>query len=352
MDFAPSTAVNPHLGTSTEPWLSILIPVYNVERYLRECLDSVMSQASDKVEVLTLDDVSTDGSLAILAEYGARYGSRFKVMQHPRNRGLSVGRNTLLAAAQGRYVWFLDSDDLLLPGAVKELEEIVVREDPDLVLCDYRKLRAKTKLKHRLRGEMHLRTFSGPEEQLIRDISLQVRGLFELGQMHVWSKVSKRSLWASGLRFPEGKYYEDMFVSPRLAIQARTCYYAPRVWIAYRQREDSILATLSPQKLSDLTEALVGFPDEFLKIESCPDIDTGFLISHIAARNFIGTARHLSRIKDASYQARIASNLDNLIKSTMLPLGDLRLEYLKRGWLRRWMQLSFWLKQARANGGR
>lgn len=332
------------------PWLSILLPVYNVERYLRECLDSVMSQATESVEVIAVDDVSTDGSLVILQQYEAQYGSRFKVMRHPRNRGLSVARNTLLEAAQGRYLWFVDSDDLLLPGAVKELKEIVDRKDPDLVLCDYRKLRAKTKLKHRLRGELHLRTFSGPAEQLISDISVQVRGLFELGQMHAWSKISKRSLWAAGLRFPEGKCYEDMFVSPRLAIHARTCYYAPRVWVAYRQREDSIMAMLSPQKLSGLSEALVGFPDEFLDVEPRPDIDTRFLISHVAARNFIGVARKFSRIKGANSREPIASNLDNFIHSTMLPLEELRLEYLKRGWIRRWAQLSFWSKQADSTG--
>lgn len=332
------------------PWLSILVPVYNVERYLRECLDSIMSEAAEGVEVIALDDVSADSSVSILRDYEARYGSRFKVMQQPHNRGISSARNTLLEAAQGRYTWFLDSDDLLQPGAVKELKEIVDREDPDLVLCDYRKLRAKTKLKHRMRGEMHLRTFSGAAEQLIRDRSAQVRGLFELGQMHVWSKICKRSLWTADLRFPEGKYYEDMFVSPRLAIRAGTCYYAPRVWISYRQREGSIMATLSPQKLVGLSEALVGFPDEFLKFEPRPDIDTRFIVSHVAARNFVGAARKFSRMKYEDFRIHMVANLDNLIHSTMLPFDELRLEYLRRGWIRRWAQLSFWVKQASYKG--
>src|SRR3569623_2045227 len=88
-----STAAGVSSASAGAQWLSVLLPVYNVERYLRECLDSIMSQAGAGVEVIALDDVSTDGSMDILADYAARYGSRFKTMPHPRNRGISIARN-------------------------------------------------------------------------------------------------------------------------------------------------------------------------------------------------------------------------------------------------------------------
>lgn len=330
------------------PWLSILVPVYNVERYLQECLESVMTQAGDGVEVIALDDVSTDGSAAVLADFEMRYGAGFKVMKHLQNRGISVARNTLLDAARGRYVWFMDSDDLLLPNAVSELRRIVDREDPDLVLCDYRKLRSKTKLKHRLRGEFHCRAFSGLENQKVTDRSSLVCGLFAPGQMHVWSKVSKRSLWADDLRFPEGKYFEDLSISPRLAIRAQSYYYAPRVWLAYRQREGSIMSTPSAQKLNDRSESLVGFVDEFRRIESSPSAEANFLISHTVAKNFIAAAKSVSGSSGSDRMARLKKYQSDFMRSIAMPLIDIRSGYFKRGWIVRWLRLSYWLRQVAA----
>lgn len=340
-----STAAGVSSVSAGAPWLSILLPVYNVERYLRECLDSIMSQAVAGVEVIALDDVSTDGSMAILADYVARYGSRFKTMQHPRNRGISIARNTLLAAAQGRYVWFMDSDDLLLPNAVEELKGIVDREDPDLVLCDYRKLRVRMKLKHRLRGEFHCRAFVGPANQKLSDRSVLVSGLFQLGQMHVWSKVSKRHLWGDDLLFPEGKYFQDMFTMPLLALRAKTFYYAPKVWVAYRQREGSIQSTPSLHKFGHLSESLLGFSEQFGKVEPNASADARFLVSYICAKNFVSVSKNLFKRKPPEMQAIYAWYHANFIDSIAVSLDDLRHGYLKRGWIWRWAQLSRWLNE-------
>lgn len=120
------------------PWLSVLIPVYNVEAYLAECVESVMAQAGEGVEVLLLDDGSPDGSWALMQALSGRWPGRLWLLQHERNGGLSAARNTLIDAAQGEYLWFLDSDDKLLPGAIDALRAIVRQHAPDLVLCDFR----------------------------------------------------------------------------------------------------------------------------------------------------------------------------------------------------------------------
>src|ERR1700754_1436509 len=151
------------------PWLSVLIPVYNVAGFLQECIDSVMHQADEGVEVLAVDDCSTDDSLARLQALSARWNGRLRVLRHERNGGLSAARNTLIDAASGTYLWFLDSDDKLLPEAIPGLRQVVRRDAPDLVLCDFRVWRERTRLKHRLRGELHRRTFAGPADRLSHD---------------------------------------------------------------------------------------------------------------------------------------------------------------------------------------
>ncbi len=174
----------------TRPWLSILIPVYNVQAFLRECLMSVVSQVDESVEIVMLDDRSTDGSTDLVRQLAAELSSptvRIHTQFHAENQGLSVVRNGLLDAARGDYLWFLDSDDCLLPGAVEGLRKLVRREQPELVLCDYSVLRQAPRLKHRLRGEGHRRTFSGPARQPIADPCVLLRGLFEAGQLHCWS---------------------------------------------------------------------------------------------------------------------------------------------------------------------
>ncbi len=150
------------------PWLSVLVPVYNVRDYLAECVESVLAQAPADagVEVLLLDDCSTDGSAEVMAALDARWPGRLRLLRHERNAGLSAARNTMIDAARGDYLWFLDSDDKLLPGAIAGLREVVGLHAPDAVLCDFAVWRERPRLKHRLRGERHRNTFAGPHAAL------------------------------------------------------------------------------------------------------------------------------------------------------------------------------------------
>ncbi|MGV8837580.1 glycosyltransferase family 2 protein, partial [Cellvibrio sp.] len=119
------------------PWLSVLIPVYNVKDYLDDCFQSVLSQCDENIEIIALDDRSTDGSFEYLQAVAAKASHPIKILQHAHNRGLSAARNSLVAAATGEYVWFLDSDDVIADGAIDQLRGIVNRHSPDLVMCDY-----------------------------------------------------------------------------------------------------------------------------------------------------------------------------------------------------------------------
>lgn len=192
---APASAVGP---SPAAPWLSFLIPVYNVRRFLRECLLSVVAQVDEDMEIVLLDDCSTDGSADLVRELAVELASpsvRIVTRFHSVNQGISAVRNGLLDTARGEYVWFLDSDDCLVPGAVEQLRQLVHREQPELVLCDYSVWRPVQHRKHRRRGEHHRRTFIGPARQHLNDPSVLLRGLFEAGHLHCWSKIAKRSVW-------------------------------------------------------------------------------------------------------------------------------------------------------------
>lgn len=123
------------------PLISVLIPVYNVEDYLRECLDSVVSQQMENIEIICVNDGSTDGSGDILEEYAAK-DSRIKVISKEKNEGLLLARKTAVEAARGEYLLFVDSDDCIDQRLCNFAEEVTKREYADIIqfgagVCDY-----------------------------------------------------------------------------------------------------------------------------------------------------------------------------------------------------------------------
>ncbi len=308
-------------------------------------MESIASQADEGVEIILVEDVSTDGSKALLLALQDELKGRLRLLQHGSNSGLSAARNTMLEAATGDYVWFFDSDDVLAPGALADLKSVIARDRPDLVMCDFMVLRERIQLKHRLRGELHRRTFQGPSDATLTDRSGLIHGLLEAGQLHAWSKISRRSLWGEDLRFPAGKYFEDQVVMPRLALRADSYRYVPRVWVAYRQRAGSILASASLKKAEDMSRAMVGFAREFMAREPHASMEARFAIAYFCAKNFIGVARLLGQGKVPD-TGLMQENRRNFLDSIPLSIAELRGQYLKRGWWWRWLRLSYWLERS------
>lgn len=225
---------------------SVIIPVYNVENYLKECLESVLNQTFVDWEAVCVNDGSSDGSAAILEEYAAK-DPRFKVHSQA-NGGLSSARNTGMAAAQGDYVVFLDSDDWLEPDALKVMSEHLNGED---MLCFSGR-----------RYDEASKTFNSADELLEReygtgmdyynDNALQCR---DFAFVCVVLRVYKRLfLTENNLRFKEGIYHEDNLFTPI------ACFYAREVGVInaclydYRVRSNSITTTSNQKRLKDLME--------------------------------------------------------------------------------------------------
>lgn len=122
-----------------EKILSVIVPVYNVERFLPRCLDSLLRQGmqSGEWEIICVDDGSTDGCPAILADYAQRYPDLISVITHQQNQGLGPARNTGMAVAQGEYIGFVDSDDYMIDGAYAHLCQHFLEGKPDVIHFDH-----------------------------------------------------------------------------------------------------------------------------------------------------------------------------------------------------------------------
>lgn len=321
-------------------WLSVLVPAYNADRYVGRCLESIVTQPAHGVEVIVVDDCSTDATATVLAEVRRRHPARLVVHAHARNRGIAATRNHLVNLARGTYLWFMDADDAMLPNAIAALRDIVGRSAPDLVLCDY--------LRGSPRGDRRGRSFDGPARTIVRDPSTILAGLFEAGQLHPWSKISRRELWSPALRFPEGRVFEDVAVMPRLASRAARVYHEPEPWVWYRKWEGSIVATMNPAKCVDLVRASAEFPADLRRLGLRLSNRALFAARHFAARHFIRAMRHLGAGPDAESRGRARRECLALFGEALEgQTAWLERRYLRQGSLWHSARLRYWMHRAR-----
>lgn len=330
------------------PWLSILIPVYNVAPYLRDCIDSIAPQLpAEGVEILLLDDASTDNSLQICEEICAEQGPAFRLIRHQANGGPSAARNTMLDQAQGDYIWCVDADDEVMPGALARLREVVERCSPDLVMCDYRKLREVR------------RSFVGPEDRLSTDREALVRGVFTSRRMHSWSKIAHRRVWGDDLRYPVGRYFEDMTMSAQLILRVHSFYYVPEPWIRYRVRADSTTGITSrtrgwfdDRRNDDITVTMTGFMDAARAALPGMSGETLYCIGQFWAKEFTKICWRLlsarfGRDRWRDMRAKLRRYRLRMEADAPMPFAQLNRDLLRRGRLGRWAALSLclWLTQ-------
>ncbi|CAL9546611.1 bifunctional glycosyltransferase/CDP-glycerol:glycerophosphate glycerophosphotransferase [Streptomyces sp. enrichment culture] len=219
------------------PRFSIIVPVFKVQGYLQECLDSVLGQSYRDLEVIAVDDRSPDGCPAILDAYAAR-DERVRVLHLPENVGLGRARNAGMPHARGDYLFFLDSDDTLTPGALRALaDRLDETGDPDVLVFDYARTHwwggtRRNVLAHLLADDG---TFTAAERPEILDLL-----------MVVWNKVYRRDfVEREGFAFPPG-YYEDTPWTFPVLLSAERIATLDRICLYYRQRRrGSILSTTS-----------------------------------------------------------------------------------------------------------
>ena len=214
--------------------ISVIVPVYKVEPYIRQCVESVLGQTYSNFELILVDDGSPDGCGAICDEY-AEKDSRVRVV-HQKNAGLSAARNAGLDIAKGEYVTFIDSDDYVNIHYLENLWQTMNEKDAEISVCQMRQFTDGKEF------PVFSENVSG-DNIVVYDGHEACAGIYRLdGSVSIvaWGKLYKSSLFEK-LRFPVGMLHEDNAVTPiacyeagKVAVSSNKLYY-------YRQRESSIM---------------------------------------------------------------------------------------------------------------
>lgn len=200
--------------------VSVIVPVYNMERYLSRCLDSLLAQTLQELDILVVDDGSTDRSQSIIREYSAK-SAKIRLLVKE-NGGLSDARNFALPYAQGEYVGYVDSDDFVEPDMYETMYRKAKDNDSDIVECN---------LRH---------TYPDKEDVEIGEELYDKKQLLMLGRSVVWNKLYKREwLLQCDAVFPKGYIYEDVEFFSRLVPHIRVYSYVKPAFVHYVQRAGS-----------------------------------------------------------------------------------------------------------------
>lgn len=233
-----------------KPLISIIIPIYNVEKYLKRCVDSVLNQTYSNLEIILVDDGSKD-SCSDICDLYSKKDSRIKVI-HKINGGLSDARNKGIEIARGSYLGFVDSDDFIHPKMYEILYKNMVKTEADMSICSFKKV---------YNGEMDdFRTnniFSCTRESGYYHLYDQ----YGLDTIVAWNKLYKKCLF-DDIRYPIGKIHEDEFIIHHLIGLCNKIVYTDAELLYYFQREGSITGSYNIKRL-DLFDALDDRLDYF-----------------------------------------------------------------------------------------
>lgn len=239
------------------PKVSIILPIYNVEKYLKKCLDSVVNQTYKNIEIIAINDASPDKSLEIIKEYQNSY-KNIKVINNSINLGLSASRNIGMQYAEGDYIFFLDSDDWISLNAIETLVSLAKNYKSPLVQCGYTSVWGS--IKRRKSPSIPTVTYKDIEQN--KDLLNKCGG--------VWNKLYQHNI-VEGFSFPEGLWYEDnAFIYPLLT-KVKSLVATNEILYYYKRHLNSI--TLSTkiypnEKIFDKYKIV-----EFIK-EKCQELGT------------------------------------------------------------------------------
>ena len=210
--------------------ISVIVPVYNVEKYLKRCLDSIINQDYKNLEIIIVDDGSTDDSLKICYDY-ANLDSRVVVI-HKENGGLSSARNVGLDLAHGEYIGFIDSDDYIESNMYSMLKKSIDTYGSDISVCNYNTIYNNSIFKK----NFSLFEFNSSG----KDKFINIHNEYSSISIIAWNKLYKKSLFDS-IRYPYGKLFEDKYIVCDLYDLANSISYILYPLYNHVVRNDSII---------------------------------------------------------------------------------------------------------------
>jgi len=215
--------------------VSVIVPIYNVQKYLDKCIQSIINQTYTNIEIILVDDGSSDECGHMCDQY-ANKDERIKVI-HKKNGGLSDARNYGIICATGKYIAFIDSDDFIHQRYVEILTELAVKNQADIVVGDFASFQDADYCHDKIINEKDILQSQTLTSKYLYDSNFiqQKRTIFTVA----WGKIYAKRLW-QGIEYPVGKLHEDTFTTYKLMEKALKVVYLQEPIYYWRKRMDSI----------------------------------------------------------------------------------------------------------------
>lgn len=296
-----------------EPKISVIVPIYNVEKYLNECLDSVVNQSLKEVEIILIDDGSTDKSKEIISEYENKFSNIVTITL--KNKGVSVARNIGLKKATGKYVLYLDSDDFLEDGCLDILYKTAEAEKSNIIIFAHKEI-YDTEIDHKVSVISievdDKRTYSGIE---VADIVLNCKFLGT-----AWNKLFNRELLIkNSFMFESDRYVQDWYPIFVQINKAEKISFINKPLYNYRIRENSITTKKTIKSIEDYGHAA----SQIIEYSQAHNLDLksilifkaitfNTIINRYYNLNEKNTNKMYSQLKETEYYKHTLNNIEVL----------------------------------------
>lgn len=215
--------------------VSVIVPVYNVENYLEKCLDSILNQTEENIEILCIEDGSTDGSLEILRQMGKK-DKRIHISENGRNQGTAYTRNAGLDIAVGEYVMFVDPDDYITEDAVAAMYGAAKKRDLDIVYGDIETVAEEKSPGEIMQSMIRHGIYEDASGTVLFDRLVQGNEMFG----NIWGLYRLQFIKQNGIRFRDGIYHEDVAFAFRAILLSKRAGCMQKIFYHYFQRAGSV----------------------------------------------------------------------------------------------------------------
>ena len=309
----------PFSNNSVNIKVSIIIPVYNTAEYLPQCLESAINQTLKEIEIIVIDDASTDNSLQIIRNYES-LDDRIKVIAFAENQGNGFGRNEAIRKARGEYIMFLDSDDWADVNAGEALYTKAIEQQYDMVMCGY--VWHQTHIMNNNRNkQIFLPVVNDNEPEFFRYLLQQIKGLSCMPWQYLFLT---EMLVKNSVRFAEGVYFEDVIFTIKAAHYAKSRGVVKATLLNYRYRTNSITHSVSKKKICDMHTSLISVKEFLDEKKIFKKYQKEYLIRYLQHAVCLSFLDYF-RLPEAERDFELDEYMSDIRKSSLLRLENLSL---------------------------
>lgn len=262
--------------------ISIIVPIYKVEKYLKKCIESILKQTYKNIEIILVDDGSLD-NCGKICDYYKQMDKRIKVI-HKNNGGLSEARNYGIREARGDYLLFVDSDDFIAENICEILINNINKYSADMAICNfYYVFENKKAIKNEMSSKKDVQVLE--KENIIREYFLN----YSVDLNVAWNKLYKKDIFKgkNAILFPVGKLHEDTYIMYKIYYNLNRLVRINKPLYYYRQRNDSIISSFSIKNVEDI----MGYIKDYYIFSKNVDEDLRQMIQIECIKQYIGCIR-------------------------------------------------------------